>query len=40
MADYLAIAENMVGIMVFIFIIAMSIVLWNTGLARRTSQIQ
>jgi putative ABC transport system permease protein len=32
MADYLSIAENMVGIMVFIFIIAMSIVLWNTGL--------
>jgi putative ABC transport system permease protein len=32
MADYLAMAENMVGIMVFIFIIAMSIVLWNTGL--------
>ncbi len=32
MGDYLAIAENMVGIMVFIFIIAMSIVLWNTGL--------
>lgn len=32
MADYLAIAENMVGMMVFIFIIAMSIVLWNTGL--------
>ncbi|MFO7669044.1 MAG: FtsX-like permease family protein [Bacteroidales bacterium] len=32
MANYLAIAENMVGIMVFIFIIAMSIVLWNTGL--------
>ncbi len=32
MADYLAIAENMVSMMVFIFIIAMSIVLWNTGL--------
>ena len=32
MADYLAIADNMVGMMVFIFIIAMSIVLWNTGL--------
>ncbi len=32
MADYLAIAENMVGMMVLIFIIAMSIVLWNTGL--------
>ncbi len=32
MADYLAIAENMVGMMVSIFIIAMSIVLWNTGL--------
>lgn len=32
MGDYLAIAENMVSIMVFIFIIAMSIVLWNTGL--------
>ena len=32
MADYLAIAENMVAMMVFIFIIAMSIVLWNTGL--------
>lgn len=32
MADYLSIAENMVAMMVFIFIIAMSIVLWNTGL--------
>ena len=32
MADYLAIAESMVGLMVFIFIVAMSIVLWNTGL--------
>lgn len=32
MADYLSIAENIVGIMVFIFIIAMSVVLWNTGL--------
>ena len=32
MADYLMIADNMVGIMVSIFIIAMSIVLWNTGL--------
>jgi putative ABC transport system permease protein len=32
MSDYLVIAENMVSIMVFIFIIAMSIVLWNTGL--------
>ncbi len=32
MADYLAIAESVVGFMVFIFIVAMSIVLWNTGL--------
>ena len=32
MADYLALAENIGSIMVFIFIIAMSIVLWNTGL--------
>jgi len=32
MSDYLVIAENMVSIMIFIFIIAMSIVLWNTGL--------
>ena len=32
MADYLAIAENIVGLMIFIFVIAMSIVLWNTGL--------
>jgi putative ABC transport system permease protein len=32
MSDYLVVAENMVSIMVFIFIIAMSIVLWNTGL--------
>jgi len=32
MSDYLRVAENMVSIMVFIFIIAMSIVLWNTGL--------
>jgi putative ABC transport system permease protein len=32
MSDYLTVAENMVSIMVFIFIIAMSIVLWNTGL--------
>lgn len=32
MADYLAIAENIGGIMVIIFIVAMSIVLWNTGL--------
>ena len=32
MADYLMIVENAVGIMVFVFIIAMSIVLWNTGL--------
>ncbi len=32
MADYLSIADNMVAMMVFIFIIAMSIVLWNTGL--------
>ena len=32
MGDYLVVAENMVGIMVFVFVIAMSIVLWNTGL--------
>jgi putative ABC transport system permease protein len=32
MGDFLVVAENMVSIMVFIFIIAMSIVLWNTGL--------
>ncbi|MCK4751135.1 MAG: ABC transporter permease, partial [Bacteroidales bacterium] len=32
MADYHTIAENMVGLMIFIFIVAMSIVLWNTGL--------
>jgi putative ABC transport system permease protein len=32
MSDYLMVAENMVSIMVLIFIIAMSIVLWNTGL--------
>ncbi|MFH0755924.1 MAG: FtsX-like permease family protein [Bacteroidota bacterium] len=32
MGDYLVLAENMVSIMVIVFIIAMSIVLWNTGL--------
>lgn len=32
LGEYLAMAENMSGIMVTIFIIAMSIVLWNTGL--------
>jgi len=32
MAQYMGMAENMVGIMAFIFIVAMSIVLWNTGL--------
>jgi putative ABC transport system permease protein len=32
MGDYLAMADNIVAMMSFIFIIAMSIVLWNTGL--------
>jgi putative ABC transport system permease protein len=32
MADYLAIVDHVVAIMVSIFIVAMSIVLWNTGL--------
>ncbi len=32
LGEYLTMAENMSGIMVTIFIIAMSIVLWNTGL--------
>lgn len=32
LGEYLAMAENMSSIMVIIFIIAMSIVLWNTGL--------
>jgi putative ABC transport system permease protein len=32
MGDYLVLAENLVSIMVIVFIIAMSIVLWNTGL--------
>lgn len=32
MGEYLAMAENMSSIMIFIFIIAMSVVLWNTGL--------
>lgn len=32
LGEYLAMAENMSSIMVFIFVIAMSIVLWNTGL--------
>jgi len=32
LGDYLKVAENMGSIMIFIFIIAMSIVLWNTGL--------
>lgn len=32
MGDYLSMADNMVAMMSFIFIIAMSIVLWNTGL--------
>jgi len=30
--DYLALSESMSGIMIFIFVLAMSIVLWNTGL--------
>ncbi|MBN2350244.1 MAG: ABC transporter permease [Bacteroidales bacterium] len=32
MGDYIALADGMGAIMVFIFVIAMSIVLWNTGL--------
>jgi len=32
MGQYIAIAENMSFIMVFIFVLAMSVVLWNTGL--------
>jgi len=32
LAEYLDMADNMAGIMVFFWIIAMSIVLWNTGL--------
>jgi len=32
MGQYLSLAENMSSIMVFVFIVAMSIVLWNTGL--------
>jgi putative ABC transport system permease protein len=32
LGDYLKVAENMGSIMIFVFIIAMSIVLWNTGL--------
>ncbi len=32
MGDYLSMADNVVAMMSFIFIIAMSIVLWNTGL--------
>jgi len=32
LAQYLDIADNMAGIMVFFWIISMSIVLWNTGL--------
>lgn len=32
LAQYLDMADNMAGIMVFIWIVAMSIVLWNTGL--------
>lgn len=32
MGQYLNLAENMSAIMVFVFIVAMSIVLWNTGL--------
>ncbi|HUX59109.1 MAG TPA: FtsX-like permease family protein [Bacteroidales bacterium] len=32
LGDYLTLAESMSSIMVFIFVIAMSIVLWNTGL--------
>ncbi len=30
--DYLALSESISGIMIFIFVLAMSIVLWNTGL--------
>ncbi|MCB0572879.1 MAG: FtsX-like permease family protein [Phaeodactylibacter sp.] len=30
--DYIALSESMSGIMIFIFVLAMSIVLWNTGL--------
>lgn len=32
LGEYLALAKSMSGVMVFIFIFAMSIVLWNTGL--------
>jgi putative ABC transport system permease protein len=32
LGDYLKLAESMGSIMVFVFVIAMSIVLWNTGL--------
>ena len=32
MGQYLSLAENMGSIMIFVFVIAMSIVLWNTGL--------
>lgn len=32
MGQYIAIADNMSFIMVFIFVLAMSVVLWNTGL--------
>jgi putative ABC transport system permease protein len=32
LGEYLAMAKSMSGVMVFIFIFAMSIVLWNTGL--------
>ena len=30
--DYLALSESISGIMIFVFVLAMSIVLWNTGL--------
>lgn len=32
LGEYLALADSISGIMVFIFVVAMSIVLWNTGL--------
>jgi putative ABC transport system permease protein len=32
LGDYLRLAENVSSLMVFIFVVAMSIVLWNTGL--------
>lgn len=32
MADYLDISEMMRGVLVFVFVLAMSVVLWNTGL--------